>query len=82
MAFHVRDPETDTLVRELALKRGIGITDAIKLAVSAELARQANTIEARRAAIREIQADIAARGRTGFKADKAFFDWLSGEEDT
>ena len=81
MAFHVRDPETDTLVRELALKRGVGITDAVKLAVSAELAREADEPARRMAAIRKIQDDIARRRVPGFKADKAFFDWLSGEED-
>ena len=80
MAFHVRDPETDTLVRELALKRGIGITDAIKLAVSAELARETEG-QSRMAKIREIQANIARRRVPGFVADKAFFEWLSGEED-
>ncbi len=31
--------------------------------------------------IKVIQDRIAARGRTGLQADKAFFDWLSGEED-
>ncbi|WP_304170838.1 type II toxin-antitoxin system VapB family antitoxin [Phenylobacterium aquaticum] len=80
MAFHVRDPETDTLVRELARKRGVGITDAIKLAVAAELERVGEA-PSQMDRIREIQARIAERGRTGFVADKAFFDWLSGEED-
>jgi antitoxin VapB len=80
MAFHVRDPETDTLVRELARKRGVGITDAIKQAVGAELKREAEE-PSQLDRIRAIQAEIAARGRTGFVADKAFFDWLSGEED-
>jgi antitoxin VapB len=37
MAFHVRDSEKDLLVRTLARKRGIGLTDAIKLAVGNEL---------------------------------------------
>ena len=30
MAFHIRDPKTDQLVRELATKRGIGITEAVR----------------------------------------------------
>ena len=34
MAFHVRDPETDALVREYAEEKRVGITDAIKLAVT------------------------------------------------
>src|SRR5437868_4142085 len=37
MAFHVRDPETDALVRRLAKKEGVGLTEAVKLAVQAKL---------------------------------------------
>lgn len=79
MAFHVRDPEADALVRTLAKKRGVGITDAVKLAVRAELERDQRADYM--AKVREIQDRIASRGDTGLKADKAFFDWLSGEED-
>ncbi|MGH6998315.1 MAG: type II toxin-antitoxin system VapB family antitoxin, partial [Phenylobacterium sp.] len=38
MPFHVRDPETDALVRELADKTKLGITEAVKLAASEALA--------------------------------------------
>jgi antitoxin VapB len=31
--------------------------------------------------VRDIQDEIASYPRTGLKTDKAFFDWLSGEED-
>jgi antitoxin VapB len=79
MPFHVRDPETDTLVRELARRKGVGLTEAIKQAVGAELARE--VADDRLAKVREIQARIAARGRSGLKADKAFFDDLSGQGD-
>ena len=30
--------------------------------------------------IKDITDEIAAARRTGLKADKAFYDWLSGEE--
>lgn len=79
MAFHIRDPETDTLVRKLAERKGVGLTEAVKLAVGAELARDA--AGDRLAKVREIQARIAARGRSGLRADKAFFDDLSGQGD-
>jgi antitoxin VapB len=79
MAFHVRDPEADELVRALARRRGVGITEAVKPAVRAELQRDDKSEF--RAGVREIQERIARRGRSGLKADKAFFDWLSGEED-
>ena len=74
MPFHVRDPETDALVRSYAEEKRIGITDAIKLAVTR--AREAD--EAARteklAKMRAISARIAALPDTGLKADKAFFD--------
>ncbi len=79
MPFYVRDPETDEMVRELARRRGVGLTEAIKRAVAADLSRDAAQIRAD--AVREIQARVAARGRSGLKADKAFFDDLSGQGD-
>ncbi len=79
MAFHVRDPETDRLVRELARKRGIGLTEAIRQAIATELER-----EARRTSLWErigdIQDEIASHPKTGREADKAFYDWLSSDE--
>jgi antitoxin VapB len=80
MAFHVRDSEKDLLVRTLARKRGIGLTDAIKLAVGNELKRtDAETpfMET----VRQFQEEVASWGETGLKADKAFFDDMSGEAD-
>lgn len=80
MAFHVRDTETDTLVRELARKRGVGLTEAVKQAVGAALQYEDQKIPLRER-IRDIQDEIARWPRTGLKADKAFFDELSGDED-
>lgn len=80
MSFHVRDPKTDAMVRELARKRGIGLTEAIKQAVEAEL-RQADSEPDFMQQVRRIQDEIASHGRTGLVADKAFFDDLSGQGD-
>jgi antitoxin VapB len=80
MAFHIRDPHTDAAVRELARKRNIGLTEAVKLAVEAELQRE-EAAKPMLERIREIQAEIARAPRTGLKADKAFFDELSGDAD-
>ncbi|HEX4183105.1 MAG TPA: type II toxin-antitoxin system VapB family antitoxin [Caulobacteraceae bacterium] len=41
MAFHVHDPKTDALVRPLARQKGVGVTEAVKLAVDEELRREA-----------------------------------------
>lgn len=78
MPFHVRDEETDTLVRELARKRGCGLTEAVKLAVSAELKRDEPSL---RDKLRALQDEIASYPSTGLGADKTFYDWLNDEED-
>lgn len=80
MAFHVRDPETDELVRRLASEKGVGLTQAVKPAVRHELER-ATTKKPMLERIREIQAEVARWPDTGLKADTAFFDELSGDED-
>lgn len=74
MALHIRDRETDELVRRLAEIRNVGLTEAVKLAVGNELRRLPLAER-----IRPYQERIARAGRTGLKADKAFFDELSGE---
>lgn len=79
MAFHVRDKETDTLVRELARKRGVGLTEAVRQAVRSELGRKADEVARKLAAMKAISDEVASWPRTGFKADKAFFDDLSGD---
>ncbi len=74
MALHIRDHETDRLVRSLAEIKKLGLTETIKLAVENELKR---TSLAER--IRPIQDRIAAYPKTGLKADKAFYDSLNDE---
>jgi antitoxin VapB len=76
MPFHVRDDETDSLVRELARRRGVGLTEAVKLAVRNELKAEAAQVPLRDR-LRRIAAGIAAYPDTGKKADKKFFDTLS-----
>jgi antitoxin VapB len=78
MPFHVRDPQTDALVRELARERGCGLTEAVKLAVSAELARRKPSF---REQLRALQDEVLSHGTTGLEADKAFYDQLWGEQD-
>jgi antitoxin VapB len=80
MAFHISDQETEDLVRELARKMGVGLTEAVKLAVRAELERE-DSKKLMLGRIREIQDQVALWPRTGLKADKAFFDELSGDTD-
>ena len=78
MAFHVRDPETDALVRRLAKAEGIGLTEAVKRAVRETLAAREKVVPLEER-VRAIQDDLARYPRTGRAADKAFYDSLSGE---
>jgi antitoxin VapB len=78
MAFHVRDAETDALVRKLAAREGVGLTEAVKRAVSEKLRADESEVPVRER-VRKIQEEIARYPATGLKADKAFFDDMSGE---
>jgi len=80
MPFHVRDERTTRLVRELASKRGCGLTEAVNLAVTNELRRADEQIPLRDK-IAALRAEVLSRPATGLEADKAFYDWLSDEED-
>ncbi len=79
MPFHVRDPETDALVRQLAEKTKLGITEAVKLAATEALAARENDRAAKLARMDAILAEFDKMPRTGLKADKAFFDSLNDE---
>ncbi len=78
MAFHIRDPEADRAVRELAARKGVSLTDAVKQAVQNEL-RQMDQSVPFLERIRDLQQRVAAHPKTGLKADKAFYDELSGD---
>ena len=78
MAFHVRDKETDTLVRELARVKGVGLTEAVKLATEAELKREREKLPLYER-IRPLQ--VRGFGKQDLSTDKAFFDSLNDEDD-
>ncbi|AMJ63071.1 type II toxin-antitoxin system VapB family antitoxin [Bosea sp. PAMC 26642] len=79
MAFHIRDDRTDRVVRQLATRRKLSITETVRLAAENELNRDSVDDEAFMARIRDIQRQAAAYPKTGLKADKAFYDELSGD---
>jgi antitoxin VapB len=78
MAFLVRDRETDALVRKLARKHGICLTEAVKMAVQGQLQREQESMSLR-ARIAALRREVLTQPPTGLEADKAFFDDLSGE---
>lgn len=79
MAFHIRDDQTDALARELARRTGKGLTESVRLALEGELRRRDDDLARRRAAIDAFMAEMDALPKTGLKADKAFFDQISGD---
>jgi len=78
MGLSIRDAATERLVRALAKRKGVGLTEAVRLAVGTELQRL-DSEPPLRDRIATIRRSIVARGRTGKRSDKAFFDDLSGE---
>jgi antitoxin VapB len=78
MPLSIRDELTDKLVRKLAKRKGLGLTEAVRLAVENELRREDEAVPLRER-LRPLQHRIAARPATGLEADKAFYDELSGD---
>ena len=79
MAPHTRDEETDRLVRTLADRKGIALTEAVKLAVRNAL-RKTEETPSLWERLQPLQDRVAARGSTGLEADKAFYDSLNDED--
>jgi antitoxin VapB len=78
MPLYIKDDATAELVTQLARKRGVSKQDAVRHAVQAELDRITQAIPLRdRIALWRKEHPMPPR--TGHKADKAFFDRLSGE---
>ena len=82
MAFHVRDEATDAIVRKLAKKKRKSLTATIREACEREYARENAGESDFMKAVREAQEAFRKLGKpTGFVADKAFYDELSGEDE-
>ena len=65
MGLNIKNPDTEAAIRELAVKRGVGLTVAVDQAVREALSRQeearAALIDERRRKIVEIVERVAAR---------------------
>jgi antitoxin VapB len=82
MGIFLKDPEADKLVRKLAKLRGVTLTEAIRDSAERALREELEVRDADfLAELHSLQKTLAAYPPSGKKADKAFFDWLSGEED-
>ncbi|MBV8800825.1 MAG: type II toxin-antitoxin system VapB family antitoxin [Alphaproteobacteria bacterium] len=78
MSFHIRDRETDALVRELARREKLGLKDAVKGAVKEKL-KALHAKPSLHDRLSEIADEIGRRPKTRRRADKKFFDALSGQ---
>ena len=83
MVIHVKDAETDALVRQLAESRGVGITSAIREAVEEALSRDASAKDDSGASSDlKVKAMLERWDRlpkSDVVIDKNFFDDLWGE---
>jgi antitoxin VapB len=83
MAFSIRDEAADKALRTLASRKGITLSEAVRIAAENELKRMdeySKPVDTRplRERIKAIQDRVASYPKTGLKADKAFFDEMSG----
>jgi antitoxin VapB len=77
MSILIKNPITDQNVRELAALRGQSLTEAINTAVENELRKERRKdLPARLNALAKRLAEYPS---TGLKADKAFYDEMSGD---
>jgi len=75
MAIHVQDEEADWLVREFARRRGLGITEAIKVAVREAGEREERNFEEYKRRIEPIVKQMRAyRKEGGFEEAMKFID--------
>ncbi|KMO31822.1 type II toxin-antitoxin system VapB family antitoxin [Methylobacterium aquaticum] len=78
MSLNIRSQEVNQLADKLATMAGVSKTEAVRMALAAEIARREESVPLVER-IKPIQDYIASFPRTGLKADKAFFDDLNGE---
>ena len=81
MPLNIRNEEVNELAKKLAARKHVNKTEAVKLALENEL-RRIEQERPLRERLRPLQNRILARPATGLKADKAFYDQLSGNPDS
>jgi antitoxin VapB len=81
MPLYIKDPEVDALASKLAAAKRLNKTEAVREALKHELERHHGKTSIVDRAVR-FSRELRARGKPkrGLKADKRFFDELSGNE--
>ncbi len=78
-SLFVKDSEANSLADQLARSRGLTKSAAVKLALRNELGREPPVRPPLRERMLEFWERHPLPPETGFKADKAFYDDLSGD---
>ena len=78
MPLNIRSEEVNQLAEQLAARKGINKTEAVKLALVNELERAEKAIPLAER-LKPLLDRMDSYPRTGLEADKAFFDELSGD---
>jgi len=79
MPLNIRDEQVNRLAEKLAGRTGASKTTAVRRALENELRRldEATPLKER---LRRIQQRVLSRPTTGRRADKRFYDALSGDD--
>jgi antitoxin VapB len=83
-SLYIKDTEANALATELADRRGLSKTAAVKLALRHELQRDADHSDQSRSVsevLEQLWRDFPLGEPTGLEADKSFYDSLNDEED-
>jgi antitoxin VapB len=78
MPLNIRNEDVNQLAEKLAKVKRTTKTEAVRLALEAELRRASDAVPLRER-LRPLQRRIMSRPATGLEADKAFYDELSGD---
>ncbi|MGE3245946.1 MAG: type II toxin-antitoxin system VapB family antitoxin [Beijerinckiaceae bacterium] len=80
MGLSIKNADVEKLARELARRRDMGVTEVIHAALT-EMAERDRARLPLAERLKPLQERIAGAGATGLKADKAFYNALSGEDE-
>lgn len=78
MPLNIRNEQVNILAETLASRAGVSKTEAVRLALTNEIDRQAKAIPLADR-LRPLLDEIDAVPRTALEADKAFYDSLNDE---
>jgi antitoxin VapB len=79
MPLNIRSETVNALAEQLAERKHITKTDAVRIALENELHRLDEAVPLKER-LRSLQERVLRRPATGLRADKAFYDSLSGNK--